>query len=328
MKKGILLLQMGGPCCSEDIENFLFNLFSDPQIIQLPWFLKPVQKQLARSISSKRSKKILRNYDKIGGRSPILFETQCQAKALEKKLQGKYKCYIAMRYSYPRIEDCLPEIKLLDELTVIPLYPQYSSATSGSSIAECKKVFEANNLNISVRYIKSWYDNPYFVELLSQRIKDAMQNLDKPYILFSAHGLPLQYIKNGDPYQSQIEDNVYLLTQKLGLSQTDYCISYQSRVGPSKWLKPYTDETIKQLGVRGIKNLIIVPISFVGDHIETLEEIGMQYRELAKHNGIINFRVTRLAKANPLLISALANLVTNENSNLQSSRDHIAISSR
>jgi ferrochelatase len=324
-----------------EVEGFLFNLFNDPYIIQLPKLLKPYQTQLAKFISSRRASKVAHNYEKLGGSSPILFETQCQAKALEKRLGEEYRAYIAMRYSYPYLKDSLQDMERegITELTVLPLYPQYSLATSGSSIIECKELFDATGFTpkVQIKYIEAWYDNPSFIELIANRIEDSLNNtksLFSTHILFSAHGLPVKYIQEGDPYQKQIEDCVSLVLQKLSASlnlrsyknklsselyNLDWSISYQSRVGPVKWLEPYTDSAIKKLGRNGVKNLIVVPISFVGDHIETIEEIGMQYRDLAHQNDIVNFKVTRLPKANPLLIEALASLVLkHESTSLQS----------
>jgi len=339
-KKAILLLQMGGPCCTANIQNFLFNLFNDPYIIQLPKFLKPFQKQLAQYISKKRAPKVAENYEMIGGRSPILFETMCQAKALEKRLGGEYKCFIAMRYSYPFLKDSFKEIESLgvDELIVIPLYPQYSIATSGSSIFECRELFSQTGFDqkAKIKYIESWQDNPYFIELITLRLIDRLEQMKilienqdnkKIKVLFSAHGLPVKYITNGDPYLKHVEDSVNLIIQnlanKLNLKtysknlqspelDIDWMITFQSRVGPVKWLEPNTEDVLEELGSTGTKNVIIVPISFVGDHIETLHELGTEYAELASHHGITNYLITRLPKANPLLIEALASLVPSD----------------
>lgn len=340
---------MGGPCCAAEVESFLFRLFNDPYIIQLPKLLKPYQTQFAKFISSRRARKVARNYEKLGGSSPILFETQCQAKALEKKLGNEYHVYIAMRYSYPYLKDSLQDMERdeINELTVIPLYPQYSLATSGSSIIECKELFDQTGFTekTQIKYVEAWYDNSCFIELIADRIEDLLGSTKRTHLLFSAHGLPVKYIEEGDPYQKQIEDCVSLVLQRLAdnlnlrsyknklcseLYDLDWSISYQSRVGPVKWLKPYTDTAIKQLGRNGVKNLIVVPISFVGDHIETIEEIGMQYRDLAYENDIVKFQVTRLPKANPLLIEALASLVErtqNESPSLQSSNSRNFLSS-
>jgi len=326
VKEGILLLQMGGPETLGDVESFLYNLFNDPFIIQLPFFLKPFQSQLARFISSRRSPKVSVLYSEIGGGSPIRFETECQAKALAKAMKdssGKeIKTYYAMRYSPPFLKDLIPEIKAdgLKRLTVIPLYPQYSEATTGSSLYECKDLFDASGLTeeLEIRYVESWYDNEFYIKLIQQRILDKLKILNietakdentakhsEQFILFSAHGLPEKYVLRGDPYQQQIETSVKLIMQAPELKDIRYKISYQSKVGPVKWLEPNTEDTIIELASAGEKNLIVVPISFVGDHIETLHEIDIEYKELALEKGIENFLMTRAPKANPLLIKAL-----------------------
>jgi len=322
MKSAVLLLQMGGPESLKDVEPFLYNLFSDPYIIQLPFFMKPFQSQLARFISSKRAPKVSVLYEEIGGGSPIRFETECQAKALEKYLAKENistKVYYAMRYSKPFLKDIIPQIisDEIQEITVIPLYPQYSQATSGSSLFECKDLFDKAKLNqaVKINYIESWFDNPFYIELMQERILDQLSNseidndLDSPLILFSAHGLPTKYVEDGDPYQKQIESSVNLIMQHSKLKHLKFKISYQSKVGPVKWLEPSTEKTIIELGQRGEKRLIVVPISFVGDHIETLHEINIEYKALAKENGIESFLMTRAPKANPLLIKALRSLL-------------------
>lgn len=336
MSKGILLLQMGGPNSLAGVQEFLFNLFRDEYIIQLPWFLKPFQRNLAEFISSRRAPSVQENYKMIGGKSPILFETQCQAKALEKRMGGAYKCYIAMRYSAPFLKDTLKQMQAdqIDELTVIPLYPQYSSATSGSSIIECVESFTKTGFDqhAKIKYIEAWHDNPFFIELIARRLEAEIEDLEQAHILFSAHGLPVKYVENGDPYQQQIQDCVSLVVQRFAemnnfkvysdklvseQAQFNYSISYQSRVGPVEWLEPNTEDMIHQLGDNGCKKLVIVPISFVGDHIETLHELGIEYKEVAAQSGIIDYRITRLPKANPLLIEALAAQVQNESTCLQ-----------
>lgn len=322
--KGVLLLQMGGPNSLEDVEGFLFNLFKDKYIIQLPWFMQPFQKIFARIISQSRSKKVVKLYEEIGGKSPIKFETESQAKALEKKLNkesANYKVYYAMRYSYPFLSDAIQEMdeSELEELTVIPLYPQYSVATSGSSIFECKESFAENGFakKVPIKYVESWHDNEYFIRLIHDRIKDKIREFEeegvkdpkKIHILFSAHGLPEKYVLDGDPYQEQVIDSVKKIMGRL--PEYFHSISYQSRVGPIKWLQPSTEDELKRLAkLEKVKNLIVVPISFVGDHIETLHEIGIEYCEYASGLGIENFKITRLPKANKLLVQALESLIT------------------
>lgn len=321
-KKAILLLQMGGPNSLDLVKDFLFNLFKDKYIIQLPFFLQPFQGLLAKFISKKRAPEVAEQYKKIGGKSPILFETQAQAIALEKKTG--IKTFIAMRYSSPFLAETFEEIRKLDleELVVIPLYPQFSVATSGSSIYECLDLFSKTgfDLKTKIRYKGSWYKNNFFIELIARRILDQIIILKsrdlyddglKTCILFSAHGLPVKYVERGDPYQKQVIKTVQLVMEKLKDLEPCFLaheLCYQSRVGPVKWLEPSTEKAIEALAMEGIENLIVVPISFVGDHIETLFEIGVTYKELAKSKGIKNFLVSRPPKANPLFIKALESI--------------------
>lgn len=371
VKKGVLLLQMGGPKSIEGIENFLFNLFNDPFIIQLPWFMKAFQKTLASLISSRRAPKVAVNYKDIGGYSPICFETMCQARALEfslnkklfdekiknnpelknysnyllkakKHLESKKKyinSYFAMRYSAPFLKDIIPVMERdgIEDLTVIPLYPQYSDATTGSSIFECKDLFTKTKFSKgkSIKYIESWEANDNFILLIQSRIKTSLNELYKNYyekqeldssfkklrkkdilILFSAHGLPKKYVINGDPYQDQIEKSVSLIMEDDDIAEYRHMLSFQSRVGPVKWLEPNTEDVLIELAEKGEKNIIIIPISFVGDHVETMHEINIEYREIAEEKGIENFIMTRAPKAHPLLIKALEDCFYKVNSNV------------
>lgn len=360
VKKGVLLLQMGGPKSIKGIENFLFNLFNDPFIIQLPWFMKPFQKNLASLISSRRAPKVAVNYDDIGGYSPICFETMCQARALEFSLNKKLfdekikqnpelknysnyllktkkhletkkefiNCYFTMRYSAPFLKDIIPVMERdgIEDLTVIPLYPQYSDATTGSSVFECKDLFTKTKFSEgkSIKYIESWEANDNFIHLIQDRIKASLNKLYKAHyekqeldssfkklrkkeilILFSAHGLPEKYVINGDPYQEQIEKSVSLIMEDDEIAEYRHILSFQSRVGPVKWLEPNTEDVLIELAEKGEKNIIIIPISFVGDHVETMHEINIEYREIAEEKGIENFIMTRAPKAHPLLTKAL-----------------------
>jgi protoporphyrin/coproporphyrin ferrochelatase len=334
-KKAVLLLQMGGPNSTDLVETFLFNLFKDRYIIQLPFFLRPFQSFLARIISKKRAPEVAKQYALIGGKSPILFETRAQAQALEKKTG--LKTFVAMRYSSPFLKETFEEIKKTepDELVVIPLYPQFSVATSGSSIFECRELFSKTGFDkkTKITYKGSWYKNVFFIELIAKRIHHQIRVLEnqgllsilKTVILFSAHGLPVKYVERGDPYQKQVIETVQLVMKKfkeLDGREFSYDLCYQSRVGPVKWLEPSTEQAIEKLAREGIENLIVVPVSFVGDHIETLFEIGVTYKNLAESLGIKNFLLTRPPKANPLFIQGLESL-TYESTSLftRSSRD-------
>jgi ferrochelatase len=226
----------------------------------------------------------------------------------------------------------------IKDLVVIPLYPQYSEATTGSSLYECKDLFDKAGLtnNLRVTYIESWFDNPYYIQLMQQRILDKLSLLlaeiivgkaeseekalrEDILILFSAHGLPEKYVERGDPYEEQIKASVSLIMQHEKLKMIRHKISYQSKVGPVKWLEPNTEHTIIELAERGEKNLIVVPISFVGDHIETLHEINIEYKKLAEKQGVQNFLMTRAPKANSLLIKALESLIINAETGADSS---------
>lgn len=326
VSKGVLLLQMGGPANLEEIEPFLFNLFRDKYIIQLPWFMKSFQESFARVVSRSRAPKVAEQYKQIGGGSPIKFETESQAKALAQQLNRErnpeieIKAYYAMRYTYPFLNDALKDMQAdgINELTVIPLYPQYSIATTGSSLIECKELFEQSDFNkqANIKYIESWHDNEDYIRLIYNRIQDKLAEFNQEgivdprriHILFSAHGLPESYIENGDPYQEQIKQSISKVMGRLPMYK--HSLAYQSKVGPVKWLEPATDTKLKKLAKEQlVENVLVVPISFVGDHIETMFELAIEYAHVAKEAGIKKYKVTRLPKANKLLINALASFV-------------------
>lgn len=320
IQKGVLLLQMGGPCCTFQIEDFLYNLFRDKYIIQLPWPMSMFQEQFAKFVSSKRAPKVAKLYEEIGGGSPICAETANQAYWLEQKLNAihgeKHKVFFAMRYTAPFLKDTIKEMERygIKELTVLPLYPHYSIATSGSSIIECKELFAETGFDKSaeIRYIESWHDNHHFIDLIVKRIQARIDELNqigvtdpnKYYIMFSAHGLPQKYVDDGDPYEKQIQKSVEMIMGRFPMNKHTLC--YQSKVGPLKWLGPSTGDALKKLiKDKGVKNIIVVPISFVGDHVETLHEINIEYREEAEEYGVKHFEMTELPKSDPMLIDAL-----------------------
>jgi ferrochelatase len=307
---------MGGPANQKEINNFLYNLFRDPLIIQLPKFLKPFQVVLAWIIANRRTPKVAKLYSEIGGGSPIQFETAMQAKALEKRMG--MKVYHAMRYTKPFLKEVLEDMKAhkVHKLSVIPLYPQYSIATTGSSFHECKQMFKKSGFSnmAKIKYARDWHTDASFVELLQDRVRDSIKKMqekytklpaDSIYLLYSAHGLPQKYVDRGDPYQKQIEKSVELV--QAAFPDNEHMISYQSKVGPVKWLEPNTEDVVIDLARRGVTHTIVIPISFVGDHIETMHEIAIEYKELAIESGMIDFIVARPPKANPKLIDALVN---------------------
>ncbi len=315
---GVLLLNLGGPDKLEDVRPFLFNLFADPEIIRLPapWMQKP----LAWLISTLRAGKSQENYKEIGGGSPLRQITEAQGSALAEKLQewGRdVKVYIGMRYWHPFTEEAIAEIKgdNLDKLVVLPLYPQFSISTSGSSFRVLEEMWRTDKELRQIDYtlVPSWYDHPQYVAAMVDLIRqelDQFEEPDKAHIFFSAHGVPQSYVEEaGDPYQKEIEQCTRLIMEALGRSN-DYTLAYQSRVGPVEWLQPYTEDSLNELGEKGVKDLLVIPISFVSEHIETLQEIDMEYREVAEEAGITNFRRVPALNTHPTFIECLSNLVT------------------
>jgi protoporphyrin/coproporphyrin ferrochelatase len=316
---GVLLLNLGGPDQLDDVRPFLFNLFSDPEIIRLPfsWLQKP----LAWFIATTRTRKSQENYRQIGGGSPLRQITEEQANALQDVLRSKgheAQVYIGMRYWYPFTEEAIARIKRdgIEKLVILPLYPQFSISTSGSSFRLLEKIWQEDPALQKVEHtvIPSWYNSPGYLEAMAQLIAQELDRFpepDKVHVFFSAHGVPQSYVEEaGDPYQKEIEECTTLIMQTLNRSN-DYTLAYQSRVGPVEWLKPYTEEAIQELAAQGIQDLLVVPISFVSEHIETLQEIDMEYREVAEEAGIHRFERVPALNTHPVFINDLADLVIN-----------------
>ncbi|MBW4694953.1 MAG: ferrochelatase [Lyngbya sp. HA4199-MV5] len=314
---GVLLLNLGGPDHLEDVRPFLFNLFSDPEIIRLPfpWMQRP----LAWLISTTRAKKSQENYRQIGGGSPLRRITEEQAQALQVQLQQKghdANVYVGMRYWHPYTEEAIARIKRdqVDRLVILPLYPHFSISTSGSSFRLLEQIWQEDPTLADIDYtaIPSWYDRPGYLRAMADLIAhelDQFPEPDKVHVFFSAHGVPVSYVEEaGDPYQREIEACVSLIMQTLNRSNP-HVLAYQSRVGPVEWLQPYTDDALKELADQGVKDLAVVPISFVSEHIETLQEIDMEYRELAEEAGIEHFHRVPALNTHPGFIDDLANLV-------------------
>ncbi len=314
---GILLLNLGGPDKLEDVRPFLYNLFSDPEIIRLPSPL--FQAPLAWLISTLRAKKSQANYQKIGGGSPIRRITEAQGQALRSQLQQNgynTEVYVGMRYWHPFTEEAIAQIKSdnIEELVILPLYPQFSISTTGSSFRLLDRLWQSDPELQKIKYtvVPSWYDNSVYLQAMANLIVttlDQVQNPNEAHIFFSAHGVPVSYIEeSGDPYQKEIETCATLIMKQLD-RPNPYKLAYQSRVGPVEWLQPYTDVAIVELAEQGVKELVVVPISFVSEHIETLEEIDMEYREIAEHAGIETFARVPAPDTDPTFIQALADIV-------------------
>ncbi|KZV37221.1 ferrochelatase-2, chloroplastic-like [Dorcoceras hygrometricum] len=319
-KIGVMLLNLGGPETLDDVQPFLFNLFADPDIIRLPRLFRFLQRPLAQLISVLRAPKSKEGYAAIGGGSPLRKITDEQANALKLALQSKEvsaNVYVAMRYWRPFTEEAIKRDRIT-RLVVLPLYPQYSISTTGSSIRVLQNMFrnDAYLSSLPVAIIKSWYQREGYIKSMADLIEKELQYFPNPaeaMIFFSAHGVPVSYVENaGDPYRDQMEECIFFIMQELksrGVAN-DHTLAYQSRVGPVQWLKPYTDEVLVELGQQGVKSLLAVPVSFVSEHIETLEEIDMEYRELALESGIVNWGRVPALNCTSSFINDLADAVT------------------
>jgi ferrochelatase len=320
-KVGVLLLNLGGPERIQDVGPFLYNLFADPEIIRLP--NPALQKPLAWLISSLRAGKSQAAYRSIGGGSPLRRITEQQARELQSTLRQRgieATSYVAMRYWHPFTESAVADIKAdgVDEVVVLPLYPHFSISTSGSSFRELQRLRQGDPgfSRLPIRCIRSYYDDPGYIGAMAELIAKEIQACPDPaqaHVFFSAHGVPKSYVEEaGDPYQQEIETCARLIMERLQADlghANPYTLAYQSRVGPVEWLKPYTDDALHELGAAGVKDLVVVPISFVSEHIETLEEIDIEYREIATEAGITNFRRVPALDTTPSFIHGLANLV-------------------
>ena len=314
---GVLLLNLGGPDKPEDVGPFLYNLFSDPEIIRLPF--RWMQKPLAWFIATRREKTSQINYQQIGGGSPLRRITEEQGAAIKAQLGElgqEVNIYVGMRYWHPYTEEAIAQITQdnLDKLVILPLYPQFSISTSGSSFRLLEQLWKENPKLQSLEYtvIDSWYKEPGYLQAMAELIVGELEKFPCPqdvHIFFSAHGVPKSYVEEaGDPYQQEIEECTDLIMQTLN-RPNPHTLAYQSRVGPVEWLKPYTEDALNELGVKGVKDLIVVPISFVSEHIETLQEIDIEYREIAEEAGIHNFGRVPAPNTNPVFIKALSDLI-------------------
>jgi ferrochelatase len=311
---GVVLFQLGGPDTLEAIEPFLFNLFCDPDIIDFP-FARIGRKPLAKLISSTRARKVQHHYATIGGGSPIRRFTEQQARALQRKLAESgldAHCFVAMRYWHPFTAQAIEQLRdaRCDEVVLLPLYPHYSSTTTGSSLNEWRRLFQDD---IAVHCIETFYRHELYLQALVEKIDEALARFsdpERPEIVFSAHSVPVAVIQKGDPYQRQIEETVELLMQRGGWTN-GYRLCYQSKVGASKWLQPSLHTALRELATEKAREVCIVPISFVSDHVETLGEIDHEARAEAAKLGIKRFEMTSGLNDSPTFIAALADLVGN-----------------
>ena len=316
MKKAIILFNLGGPDKIENVEPFLFNLFNDPAILNLPTILRY---PLAKLISNRRAPVAKKIYEELGGSSPILKLTKEQSNALEIKLnqtqaEDEYKSFIVMRCWNPRAKDVIKDVRLFnpEEIILMPLYPQYSAATSGSSIKEWKDVCKKNNYNIKTSTICCYPTDHNFIHAHTKEILKKIEHLKNFKLIFSAHGLPEKNIKKGDPYQWQVEQSVKKIVESLNDENLDWILSYQSRVGPLKWIGPSTEDIIIENSKIG-KHIVLVPIAFVSEHSETLVELDIEYKEIADANGCKNYTRVPALGVNEDFIKAISELIIKKN---------------
>jgi len=318
-KRAVILFNLGGPDRLESVRPFLRNLFNDRAIINLPAVLRYL---ISWIISYSRDKEAQKIYKKIGGNSPLLANTKKQALALEKALNKKgtkeTRCFIGMRYWHPFIKETVKDLLKWkpDEIVLLPLYPQFSTTTTGSSLTEWN--IQTNPLSIFKKFkttrICCYFDNDIFISAHAGNLETALKHVKGKYrVLFSAHGLPKKIIEKGDPYQWQVEQTVASLLKVLKRKNLDYKICYQSKVGPLEWIGPSTEEEIICAGKEGLE-IVIVPIAFVSEHSETLVELDLDYKELAKKSGAKKYHRASALGTSELFISCLADLISNQKS--------------
>jgi ferrochelatase len=325
----VILFQLGGPDSLAAVEPFLYNLFSDPDIIDFP-FARLTRPLLARLVASRRAGKVLEHYARIGGKSPIRELTELQAKALEHELRQYLdaRVFVAMRYWHPFAEEAVRAVMSqgFREVVLLPLYPQYSKTTTGSSLNEWYRMLARLQVHLPSAVIREFYDHPLYLEAVVERVNQGLARFQEPNVssdhgrpsdsqkvdlIFSAHGLPISVVEAGDPYQAQVEATVKLVMERGGWSNP-HALCYQSRVSPGRWLQPSLDSTLVRLAAGGSESVLVIPISFVSDHVETLYEIDIEAREHALHAGIRQFELMPALNDSPTFIRSLASLVLRE----------------
>lgn len=318
-KTAVVLFNLGGPDSPRAVAPFLFNLFNDGAIISLP---QPFRRILAKWISWRRTKKATAIYQKIGGKSPILEFTQQQARALEERLkkQGEFKVFVSMRYWHPMSRIVARNVQSYapDHIILLPLYPQFSTTTTGSSFEDWDKQCDQINLKTPSYKVCCYPVQKSFLASHANVIREyywKAAEFGKPRILFSAHGLPEKVIAAGDPYQYQIEKTAAGIVQILTVDNIDFTVCYQSKVGPLAWIGPSTEEEIER-AAKEKTPLVIVPISFVSEHSETLVELDIDYQNMAEHLGVPSYQRVPALAVEPFFIDGLAEIVLSKNNSI------------
>lgn len=309
-RTAVVLFNLGGPDSPEAVQPFLFNLFNDRAIIGLP---QPLRWLVAALIARRRAPVARAIYDRIGGASPLLANTEAQARALEAALGEGFRVFIAMRYWQPRAEEAARAVKAWrpEEIVLLPLYPQASTTTTQSSLADWRRAAAAAGLRVPERAVCCYPVEAGFIGALVEEIRPTLAQWpagERKRVLFSAHGLPQKIVASGDPYQWQVERTAAALAAALELPGLDSVVCYQSRVGPLAWIGPGTDAEIRRAGREGV-GLIVVPVAFVSEHSETLVELDIEYRHLADGAGVPRYHRVATVGAAPSFIAGLARLV-------------------
>ena len=309
-KLAVVLFNLGGPDSLDAVEPFLFNLFRDPAIIRLP---NPLRWLIAKLISGRRASVARGIYAQIGGRSPILPQTEAQARALEAALSqdADMRCFIAMRCWHPFADETAQEVKQWgpDEIVLLPLYPQFSTTTTESSLKDWARAAKAARLKVPTFTVRDYPEQAGFIEAyakLLRSILEALKSQQPLLVLFSAHGLPQRIVDAGDPYPKQIAASCAAIAAAANLRPHEWRLSYQSRVGPMKWIGPSTEEAIRQAGGKG---LVVLPVAFVSEHSETLVELDIDYAKLAQEVGVPLYVRVPSVQTQPDFINGLAELV-------------------
>lgn len=309
-RTAVVLFNLGGPNGLEAVRPFLFNLFNDPAIIGAPG---PIRWLLAQLISRRRAPVAKDIYRQLGGRSPLLELTQAQATALEQALGAGHKVFVCMRYWHPMADEVAGAVAAWgpERVVLLPLYPQYSSTTSGSSLADWARAAKSADITAPTQAVCCYPTEVGFVAAVAAQTRASHARAAEhgtPRVLFSAHGLPKKVVVAGDPYQHQVERSAAAVVDALAIGGLDWLVSYQSRVGPLEWTGPSTDDEIRRAGVDGVP-LVVVPIAFVSEHSETLVELDIEYRHLAEQAGVPAYERVPTVATHPAFIAGLARLV-------------------
>jgi protoporphyrin/coproporphyrin ferrochelatase len=315
MKLGVLVFNLGGPESLRDVKPFLYRLFSDPEIIRIKW--SPLRKAVAYMIATTRRKKSEGYYRLIGGGSPLRRLTEEQAAALEGELKARgldARTFVGMCTWKPFLDEAVQQVaqSRVDRLVILPLFPQYSFTTTRAGSEALRRLLARPALkDLKTTWISTWAEHPTYIESFSTAIEKELAKFtrpDKVQLLFSAHSIPESYVREGDPYLDQTKATIERIMDRLG-RKNPYDLSFQSKIGPVKWLAPATNDVIVEYGKRGMQDVLVVPISFVSEHIETLYELDILYQKVAKDAGVGNFRRVPALNSDPLFIRALADIV-------------------